>query len=953
MTENITTVGTPDLPQIGLLSHEEKDIETRLLKLQSTAELRSSQNPEFAAASESVTTQMESMEAIKRQAFQTLADAYPEAMGEPLARIDAAATLFSQIEQLDPTTMSIDQLQTVLNQLDPHVVTALQKRRERARPGQQPTQLADDLRIAFDNNDARRLHTIAKAALGEVRKSDTAWEIFTIQEVLPEEVVADLQLFSDYIYLFNATKAVEATQLSEDDKKSLRAKLCSPFIRPSSGINLVFLNDVIEGNTELDEEFIKNIEQAVGELTAKVIEERPRRPEEKPRKPISRMQKVAIISGITGAALAATWSPKDAPRPRSHQRPPIQEQRTNPAQTESLHPQNDGFEHLKKASEQVVWEVEGKDLAGKYRTGTFSTFNSQTLSWTRDTTILPRPFTNDYVGQSDVVETRTFELSEGSKSFSLKLPTKQYMELNTSDIKIEGFDSDNISISRHDNGVFEIYVSGQKTSDNIVVHAGFVGQPLSESAYGPSEEDMSSPFMSPSYYENLPDDISDKMTQLYEDQSLSDFDRAILITNWIRGNFTYSADTKYSDYANQASDSSDFYSRIAKSKHGECDPINSLAVMMLRTMNIPARVVVGFSNHSPTDTQFTALEQHMWVEAWVDEQWVEFDATPDKMDRKTKDAYDKAGIKGSPNSDGLGGGDGEGEGQGNQSEGGSDGKSGIEELKYFLSEMGDELSLEKLKLQSLFAEHPAPLTLVPIVTLAGAYVTSGIRLGRRQRRLGKRNKDLAERMGDSLLPATNFTRVVHDHDLKMTADSIAGINYEGSQRDRKEGLKQILTDPINPSRRRWVARAEAKVESAHDRLGLPIENGEDLLPAVAEAMGLSEGAYQKSWEIDQAKARRNLRSIAKRDLNAAVKSMHKVSDVGGVLYFTDTNVPFDKYYATIIRRTKGSILEALKEDTKKGDRKKLSSSFDDTGLTHAIEEKARRALFVFWRESQK
>lgn len=58
-----------------------------------------------------------------------------------------------------------------------------------------------------------------------------------------------------------------------------------------------------------------------------------------------------------------------------------------------------------------------------------------------------------------------------------------------------------------------------------------------------------------------------------------------------------------------------------ESKHGVCRDLSHLAIALCRSINIPARLVVGYLyNLKPMDL-------HAWFEAYLDGQWYTFDAT--------------------------------------------------------------------------------------------------------------------------------------------------------------------------------------------------------------------------------------------------------------------------------------------------------------------------------------
>lgn len=67
-------------------------------------------------------------------------------------------------------------------------------------------------------------------------------------------------------------------------------------------------------------------------------------------------------------------------------------------------------------------------------------------------------------------------------------------------------------------------------------------------------------------------------------------------------------------------------------KQGHCEYFASALVLMLRAVDIPARLINGYKGGNYEDDSKTLYVQqrhaHAWCEAWIDQAWVTFDATP-------------------------------------------------------------------------------------------------------------------------------------------------------------------------------------------------------------------------------------------------------------------------------------------------------------------------------------
>ena len=64
-------------------------------------------------------------------------------------------------------------------------------------------------------------------------------------------------------------------------------------------------------------------------------------------------------------------------------------------------------------------------------------------------------------------------------------------------------------------------------------------------------------------------------------------------------------------------------SEVVKNKQGDCTEYAVLLAAVMRSEGVPARVAVGFA-YVPNPASFAP---HMWTEAWINGQWIPFDAT--------------------------------------------------------------------------------------------------------------------------------------------------------------------------------------------------------------------------------------------------------------------------------------------------------------------------------------
>lgn len=129
--------------------------------------------------------------------------------------------------------------------------------------------------------------------------------------------------------------------------------------------------------------------------------------------------------------------------------------------------------------------------------------------------------------------------------------------------------------------------------------------------------------------EELPDELlhytlpsrycqSDMQGQLAADitkDALPGYDQVEAIRSWIHANIKYQYGT--SNASTSAVDT-------ANSRVGVCRDYTHLGISLCRSLNIPARMVVGYLY------KLDPMDMHAWFEAYVGGRWYTFDATQDK-----------------------------------------------------------------------------------------------------------------------------------------------------------------------------------------------------------------------------------------------------------------------------------------------------------------------------------
>jgi transglutaminase-like putative cysteine protease len=127
----------------------------------------------------------------------------------------------------------------------------------------------------------------------------------------------------------------------------------------------------------------------------------------------------------------------------------------------------------------------------------------------------------------------------------------------------------------------------------------------------------------------LPDKFSPKILELAQRitaQAKTPYDKADAITNYLRSNITYSTTV---DNPPPGQDALDWF--LFDSKRGFCNYYASAEVILLRSVGIPARMVVGFAQGEFTSPDLYVVRErneHAWPEVYFPGTgWVEFEPT--------------------------------------------------------------------------------------------------------------------------------------------------------------------------------------------------------------------------------------------------------------------------------------------------------------------------------------
>jgi protein-glutamine gamma-glutamyltransferase len=131
-------------------------------------------------------------------------------------------------------------------------------------------------------------------------------------------------------------------------------------------------------------------------------------------------------------------------------------------------------------------------------------------------------------------------------------------------------------------------------------------------------------------YLALYDGISDRLRALAAEVTVGaadDLGRAKAVEAWLRGNYAYTLATVGVKWSGNPVEQFLF-----ELKAGHCELFASSMVVMLRTLNIPARLVTGFyvNRYNPVTGYYEVMlsDGHAWVEAYLEHHgWVTFEPT--------------------------------------------------------------------------------------------------------------------------------------------------------------------------------------------------------------------------------------------------------------------------------------------------------------------------------------
>jgi protein-glutamine gamma-glutamyltransferase len=134
-----------------------------------------------------------------------------------------------------------------------------------------------------------------------------------------------------------------------------------------------------------------------------------------------------------------------------------------------------------------------------------------------------------------------------------------------------------------------------------------------------------------------------ELAQSMTADAASDLARARAIEQGLRSQYSYTLDLPQKEVSDPLADF------LFERRKGHCEYFASAMAVMLRTMNIPARLATGFQTgvYNPISDLWLvrASDAHSWVEAWIPGRgWTTFDPTPPDMSSHSLTLFSKFNL---------------------------------------------------------------------------------------------------------------------------------------------------------------------------------------------------------------------------------------------------------------------------------------------------------------------
>lgn len=601
---------------------------------------------------------------IKQAAVDQLAK--NEELRKDIERRDAYLTAIRQLQNTTPTQEVVHQL---LNPFQDFL------------KGQDSVSTLDDLSLHIATGHDSYVTTRLGELLQAGEDPDFIWRQWVEQEVIPA------RLYESFEQISTLAELSEAAQLLSGLPKEVKAKFYLPYLE--KGVSASLLREMAEGNFDLPDDLIT--QQVAAFLDFYNAHERGEAKKNKgwstKRKLVTALVVATVVAmpfiykGYLSPDTASGTSIEDilgslpqdelaalkhlgkeegvtvtiegggisgggkagAGQEASSAGDPT-ETKTSPQEpgyrvsSDFIKPENNSPEALMEAQKTVLWNLQGEDLLGFYRTSSSSSFDPYRKGWLVN---------RNYVQGSQAVFTNRKDIGLSAQvrigSQLVELPTRGNYPPTINGVRVEGA-SGGFGVFQTTDGSYFLNFSKDDVGKTVTVSYS-LGKIEGSIIPKPSDRELQE--MRKKYIEIKdlpPGELKTLMQQLRDNRDLSPAVKAKVIEKYIQNNFLYSLDSKWSNDYHSQRGVKDFFRRIIELKRSDCDVANSALVMLLRAQNIPSRMVFGAAHTgrflNPSKDKITGAEMHGWSEAYIGGQWLSLDATPFNQDSYTQKALD-------------------------------------------------------------------------------------------------------------------------------------------------------------------------------------------------------------------------------------------------------------------------------------------------------------------------
>jgi len=225
--------------------------------------------------------------------------------------------------------------------------------------------------------------------------------------------------------------------------------------------------------------------------------------------------------------------------------------------------------------------------------------------------------------------TKTLEVQSSRRSRIFQMSPWSEEQLTRSEIFLDGLDSKNLLhpdfIARAQvraNAIFLHAGGGVTLSDDKRFLQNYVVWSYPESSLNLDDEIMNG-------FLQLPPNLDPRVTLLAGQitrEATSPSDMARRIEQHLKSDYVYSLN------AGLMPSSDPLSNFLFRTRAGHCEFFATAMAVMLRTLNIPSRLVTGYQEGEYNENEDYFLirqsDAHAWVEAYLDDRWQRFDPTP-------------------------------------------------------------------------------------------------------------------------------------------------------------------------------------------------------------------------------------------------------------------------------------------------------------------------------------